>query len=131
MGIHQSCSQWAEQLPLACYKGHEMTKLIVLMNLTDCPILLWSTGYLVHPYMGVGYLNGTSHNNNTKIITTICNQRHNTAMSLEGRKKDKLDVDIHIADGPVRAHVNRWGKRHFGFMFAYHFFFKLLQCAHK
>ena len=66
-----------------------------------------------------------------KIITTIYNQRRNTAMPQQGRKKDKLDVDIHIADGPVRAHVNRSDKRHFGFMFAYHFFFKLLQCAHK
>src|SRR6218665_2039726 len=64
-----------------------------------------------------------------KKITTICNQRRNTAMPLQGRKKDKLDVDIHIPDGPVRAHVNRWSKRHFGFMFVYHFFFKLLQCA--
>src|SRR6218665_1060486 len=105
MGIHQSCSQWAEQLPLACYKGHEMTKLIVLMNLTDCPILLWSTGYLAHPYMKVRYMNRISHK-----TSWIC---------------------IHISDGPVRAHVSRWGKRHFGFMFAYHFFFKLLQCAHK
>src|SRR6218665_1430123 len=101
MGIHQSCSQWAKQLPLACYKGHEMTKLIVLMNLTDCPILLWSTGCLVHPYMEVGYLNRASHNNiyiyiYIYIITTICNRRRNTAMPLQGRKIDKLDVDIHI-----------------------------------
>src|SRR6218665_4021799 len=37
-------------------------------------------------------------------------------MPLQGRNRDKLDVDIHIVDGPVRAHVNWWGKRHFGFL---------------
>src|SRR6218665_3847203 len=37
MGIHQPCSQWAEQLPLACYKGHEMTKLIVFRDVNPCP----------------------------------------------------------------------------------------------
>ena len=64
--------------------------------------------------MEVGYLNTTSHNNNNNNDnknnnnnkTTICNRRRNTAMPLQGRKRDKLDMDIHNVDGPVRAHVN-------------------------
>src|SRR6218665_1745937 len=60
-----------------------MTKLIVLMNLSDCPILLWSTGYLAHPYMEVGYLNRTSHNNKNN------NNNNNISPPTDARNQSK------------------------------------------